>query len=241
MATSGLYSFTVTRDDIINAALRSLSVLDQASTANATDLTNCGQALNILMKEWADDGAPLWAIQWIQVPLTTGTASYTIGPSGTISLSYRPTRVISAFLRNNLTNLDNTVELVSRSAYEMLGDKSSPGIVNQVYYDGQLANGVLYCYNVPVDSDYTLWLSVQRPMQDITAGSQNFEVPQEWFLSLKWSLAEEVALEYGVDQQTLQYVTQKAAHFKQKAFDWQQEETSVYFSVDPQSMYLGRR
>ena len=26
-----------------------------------------------------------------------------------------------------------------------------------------------------------------------------------------------------------------------KAFDWQQEETSVYFSVDPQSMYLGRR
>jgi len=241
MATSGTYSFTVTRDDIINAALRTLSVLDQASTANATDLVNCGQALNLLMKQWADNGAPLWAIQWIQVPLVAGTSSYTIGPSGVVSLSYRPTRVLSGFLRNNTTNLDNTVEVVSRSAYEMLGDKSSPGIVNQVYYDGQLANGVLYCYNVPVDSDYTLWLSVQRPMQDITAGSQNFEVPQEWFLSLKWCLAEEIALEYGADQQTLQYVTQKAAHFKQKAFDWQQEETSVYFSVDPQSMYLGRR
>ena len=51
MPTSGTYSFTVTRDDIINAALRSLSVLDQASTANSTDLANCGQALNILMKE----------------------------------------------------------------------------------------------------------------------------------------------------------------------------------------------
>jgi len=77
MSTSNSYSFTVTRDDIINAALRSLSVLDQASTANATDLTNCGQALNILMKEWADDGAPLWAIQWVQVPLVAGTSSYT--------------------------------------------------------------------------------------------------------------------------------------------------------------------
>lgn len=241
MSTSNSYSFTVTRDDIINAALRTLSVLDQASTANATDLANCGQALNLLMKQWADNGAPLWAVQWIQVPMVTGTSSYTIGPTGTTVLSYRPTRVISAFLRNNLTALDKTVEVVSRSAYELLGNKASLGIVNQVYYDSQLANGVLYCYNVPGDSNYTLWLSVQRPIQDITAGTQNFEVPQEWFLSLKWSLAEEVALEYGVDQQTLQYVTQKAAHFKQKAFDWQQEETSVYFSVDPQSMYLGRR
>lgn len=241
MATSGVYNFTVTRDDIINAALRSLSVLDQASTANSTDLTNCGQALNILMKEWADDGAPLWAIQWIQVPLVGGTSSYTIGPSGTVSLGYRPTRILSAFIRNNSSNTDTNLQIISRTEYEMLGNKSSPSVVNQVYYDAQFPDGVLYCYNVPVDSTYTIWLSVQRPVQDITAGSQNFEVPQEWFLSLKWSLAEEVALEYGVDQQTLQYVTQKAAHFKQKAFDWQQEETSVYFSVDPQSMYLGRR
>jgi len=241
MSTSNSYSFTVTRDDIINAALRSLSVLDQASTANATDLTNCGQALNILMKEWADDGAPLWAIQWVQVPLVANTASYTIGPTGTVVLPYRPTRIMSAFLRNNNNNIDNTLQIVSRTEYEMLGDKTSKSIVHQIYYDAQLPNGVVYCYNVPVDSNYTIWLSIQRPVQDITTGSQNFEVPQEWFLSLKWSLAEEVALEYGADQQTLQYVTQKAAHFKQKAFDWQQEETSVYFSVDPQSMYLGRR
>ena len=241
MTTSNTYSFTVTRDDIINAALRSLSVLDQASTANTTDLTNCGQALNILMKEWADDGAPLWAIQWVQIPLTAGTSSYTIGPTGTVVLGYRPTRVMSAFIRNNTNNTDTALQVISRTEYEMLGDKTSQSIVNQIYYDAQLPNGIVYCYNVPSDNNYTIWLSVQRPVQDITAGSQNFEVPQEWFLSLKWSLAEEVALEYGVDQQTLQYVTQKAAHFKQKAFDWQQEETSVYFSVDPQSMYLGRR
>jgi len=241
MSTSNSYSFTVTRDDIINAALRSLSVLDQASTANATDLTNCGQALNILMKEWADDGAPLWAIQWVQVPLVAGTSSYTIGPTGTVTLGYRPTRILSAYIRNNTNNTDTTLKVISRTEYEMLGDKTSQSIVNQIYYDAQLPNGVVYCYNVPADNNYTIWLSVQRPVQDITTGSQNFEVPQEWFLSLKWSLAEEVALEYGADQQTLQYVTQKAAHFKQKAFDWQQEETSVYFSVDPQSMYLGRR
>lgn len=241
MPTSGTYSFTVSRDDIINAALRTLSVLDQASTANATDLANCGQALNLLIKQWADNGAPLWAVQWIQIPLTTGTASYTIGPSGVVVLNYRPTRVISAFLRNNLTNLDNTVELVSRSAYEMLGDKASPGIVNQVYYDAQLANGTVYCYNVPVDSNYTLWLSVQRPIQDITAGTQNFEVPQEWFMALKWCLAEEIALEYGADQQTIERIIPKAKAYKDKAFDWQQEEVSVTFSVDPQSYYLGRR
>lgn len=241
MATSGVYSFTVTRDDIINAALRSLSVLDQASTANSTDLANCGQALNLIMKQWADEGLPLWTVQWISIPLIGGTSSYSLGPTGTVVLPYRPTRVLSAYIRNNLVGTDTTLQIISRQEYETLGLKTSQSIVNQIYYDAQLPNGIVYCYNVPVDNNYTMYLSIQRPIQDITVGTQNFEVPQEWFLCLKWALAEELALEYGVDASTLQYVNQKAAHYKQIAFDWQQEETSVFFSVDPQSYYLGRR
>jgi len=241
MATSGTYSFSVTRDDIVNAALRSLSVLDQASTANSSDLTNCGQALNMIMKQWADEGAPLWTIQWIQIPLTAANGQYTIGPTGSVVLSYRPTRILSAFIRNNTTNTDTTLEIISRTAYEMLGDKSSQSIVNQIYYDAQIPNGTLYCYNVPVNSNYTIWLSVQRPLQDISTGTENFDVPQEWFIPLKWALAEEVSLEYGADVTTIQFIAQKAEFYKAKAFNWQQEETSITFSVDPQSYYLGRR
>jgi hypothetical protein len=242
MSTSGSYSFTVSRDDIVNAALRGLKVLDSASTASSIDLTNCGQALNLILKQWADEGAPLWAIQWVNFTTVAGKTSYSIGPSSAdVPLAYRPTRIVSAYIRNITAGTDTTVQMISRQEYEMLGLKTSQGIINQIYYDAQLPNGVLYCANTPVDTNSAVYLSVQRPIQDVINGTDNFDLPQEWFLPLKWCLMEEVATEYSASAQDLAYIMQKAAMLKKNAFDWQQEETSVFFSVDPQSYYLGRR
>lgn len=241
MTTSGTYSYTVTRDDIINAALRALGVLDKSSVADSTDLTNGSQALNLLLKQWSDNGAPLWATQWVHLPTVAGKASYTIGPTGDFNLLYRPTRLISAFLRDNNTSNDFTLQVISRQEYEQLGDKTSQSVINQVYYDAQLPLGVLYFYNVPIDTNYTIWLSVQRPIQDVVTGTDNFDIPQEWFLPLKWCLAEELFTEYEVPEQRYNIIASKAAALRDKAFDWQQEEASVFFTIDPQAYYLGHK
>jgi hypothetical protein len=240
MPTSGSYSFTVTRDDIINSALRTLNVLDSASVASGNDLTYCSQALNLLMKQWADAGMPLWCVQWIQIPMVANKASYTMGPGGDVNLAYRPTRIISSFLRQNSTNNDTTIQIVSRQEYEQLGIKSSASVVNQIYYDAQLPIGTMYCYSVPSDATYTLWVSVQRPIMDVVNGTDNFDVPQEFFMLLKWALVEELSLEYAAPPMVVQIAAQKAEHYKTTAFNWQQEETSVFFSIDPQTYYLGR-
>lgn len=243
MTTSGTYSFTVTRDDIINASLRAIGVLAKGNVADATDLTNAGQALNLILKQWADKGAPLWAIQWVNLTLTAGQTSYTVGPSGDFNLLYRPTRVISAYLRDNTIPTapqDTTLEIISRQEYETLGDKLSQSITNQIYYDAQLPLGVVYTYNVPVDSTHILYMSVQRPIQDVTNGTDNFDLPQEWFLPLKWALAEELGSEYGISEKLQSYVATKASALRENAFNWSVEESSVYFTVDPQSYLFNR-
>jgi hypothetical protein len=233
MATSGTYNFTVTRDTIINAALRALGVLGAADTATAADIANCSEALNLIIKNLSIEGAELWTIGELQVPLVAGVSSYTIGPTGTVYSSYRPLRLIdSCYIRDAQGN-DVPLQIISRQEYNQLGQKNSLGVVNQIFYDPQIPNGVLYVFNTPIDSTRTIHLVVQRPIQDVVSGTDNFDLPQEWFLPLKWMLAEEICSEYGASQSKTQLAISKAAFYRERLPNWSQEEASVMFVPDP--------
>lgn len=82
MALTGTNTFTVTRDDIIKASLRTLGVIGVGETPIAEDYTNCSQALNIMIKAWAKKGLPLWVTQYLELPCVTGITQYAMGPSG---------------------------------------------------------------------------------------------------------------------------------------------------------------
>lgn len=81
MAVSGTNTFTVTRNDIIDAALRTLGVIAIGETPTSEDYTNCSQALNIMIKSWAKKGFPLWTFETLEVPMVPGVLEYPIGPS----------------------------------------------------------------------------------------------------------------------------------------------------------------
>lgn len=63
MALSASFDFTVTRDDIIAAALRKLGVLAEGQSASTNQTTYASQALNVMLKAWQSDGMPLFAVQ----------------------------------------------------------------------------------------------------------------------------------------------------------------------------------
>lgn len=81
MATTGIASFTLTRDEMIKASLRLLSELGVGETPIAEDYTNCNQALNLLLKSLQKKGAILWTYQELSIPMVTGITTYPIGPS----------------------------------------------------------------------------------------------------------------------------------------------------------------
>jgi hypothetical protein len=82
MATSGSTDFTLNRDQIIAAALRRLRRIDPALTTPAQDVTDCSQALNLLIKEWANDGVLLWLNEEVCLFQQYNTQFYALGPSG---------------------------------------------------------------------------------------------------------------------------------------------------------------
>ena len=78
MPTSGTTAYSTTRDDIIKRALRLIGALAQGETPTATQVTEAAVALNGLVKAWAADGMPLWAITEKTIPFVSGQRVYTL-------------------------------------------------------------------------------------------------------------------------------------------------------------------
>lgn len=180
------------------------------------------------------------------ITITNGGSSYTsvptvsfsgagTGATGTAILvgvtTNKPVRAFTGYVRNSTGN-DTTLLTISKSDYDMLGDKTSEGVPNQIYYDNQLANAMLYVYGVPSSDDYTIYLDVERMFYDMNSSTDSFDFPQEWFQAIKWGLAAELSAEYGVEADKIGYIEQKAAVYIQECFDFSVEEASVTFSVD---------
>jgi hypothetical protein len=306
MAVSGTNTFSVTRDQVIEASLRLLGVIGVGETPIQEDYTNCSQALNIMIKSWAKKGWPLWVVQQLEIPMQTGITAYPIGltagyissvtitdggtgyaASGTVTFTggggtgatgtytstdgvidaititnggsaytsaptvsfsgagsgatgtaivvglttNKPVRAFSGFVRDANDN-DTVLQFISKEEYDSLGDKSSQGVPNQIYYDNQLANAVMYVYTVPSSTDYTVFLDVQRMFYDMSTSTDDFDFPQEWFQAIKWGLAAELAIEYGVEAEKIAAIEQKAMMYVQECFDFSVEEASVYFQLD---------
>jgi hypothetical protein len=83
MATSGSVDFSISRDDIITDALQMLGEGAEGETISGDRMDACSRRLNMMVKAWMANGAKLWAMKQATLFLTVGTASYSLGATGT--------------------------------------------------------------------------------------------------------------------------------------------------------------
>lgn len=240
MATSGSVDFSVSRDNLIEAALRLSGVLDpESGSATATQLSKGAEALNMLVKAWHADGMPLWAIKKSTITLLTDTNSYTVTSLGIT----RPIRIIKAYRTDTTSSTDTPMNIITRDEYVQLGNKTSSGPPVDLYYDPQLTDALatIYMYPRPSSTDattYTVTIYYQRPFEDFDASADTPDFPQEWYQAIKWNLAVNLAYEYGVPDSRLDRIERRAMFEHQKVLDMGQEEGSIYFMPD-QRMFGG--
>lgn len=236
MATSGSYVFQVTRDDVIQSALRLCGVYGANDTPDAADVTACALALNILVKNLMMDGWLLHAYQTFSFAQVAAKQSYTISTAGGADVAQpRPERIAQMWARD-ANNFDQPVQMLTRNEYNLLSPKNTTGPITNAYYDPQIVTGVLYVWPVPADTSKTIFVSCQRPFQDMLASGNNFDFPQEYFSALKWMLADEIMLEYGAPARMIEVIMQKAAMYRAAAADWiTAEEPVTYFTPEYQT------
>jgi hypothetical protein len=62
MARSGSYDYNLTRNDIIKSALRKISVISQGDSPDTEQTTEAAIELNVMIKDWQNDGVNLFAV-----------------------------------------------------------------------------------------------------------------------------------------------------------------------------------
>jgi hypothetical protein len=83
MTTSGTNTFSLSRDDIINAAALEVGDIALGDTLDADTLAQYALRLNSWVKALMADGAKLWAMQLATLFLQPGICRYVLGTGGT--------------------------------------------------------------------------------------------------------------------------------------------------------------
>jgi hypothetical protein len=173
-----------------------LNVLPGGDSASGSQLDDSLQALTDLVRSWEPYGLQGWARKSGTISLTATTASYTFGSAGT-GLTERPTKIEGAWLRDS-DSQDSSLYIMTRNQYWDITDKAEPGVCASVYYDSQAPTATIYLWPVPEDSTYSLLLDYRKPLAELDSGTDSLEMPPEWHRTLKWNLAAELAMEWGL-------------------------------------------
>lgn len=228
MATSGSVDFKSNRLEIIKGAYEICRVIDPTEPLAPSLVQSAAHVLNQMLKSFQTYGMPLWGIKRGTITLTQSTQYYTCGPAGT-GLTERPLRIIEAFYRNGTQ--DTPLQIISREEYWGLGDKSTEGIPNEIYYDPQLNLGVLYVFN-PADvntAGNTIELVYHRPFEDMDADTNDFDFPQEWELAIELGLAALLCRRNGVNAVNSQMIKADATMALNQVIGWDVENVSTFF------------
>jgi hypothetical protein len=215
MATSGTYTEHLNNLAVVSAALRKIGRLGDHETLADTDIryTASVQALKLICKEYAAFGMPLWAIDQATIALSNFTtqAGITIGLSGATVTQVAPTRVIQVIRRDNTdpTNpQDQEMTIYEQDTYNFIPNKSGTGAPNFWTYYPHITStvhpvrGTLKVWPLPDTTWQTngsLIVRYQRPIQDVGTSTQDLEFPAEWQRAVVYALAYDIAPEYGID------------------------------------------
>lgn len=245
--TSGTAAFLLTRDDVITAALRTLKVIAIGETPATEDFTNCAIALQSLLKELNIENYFPWTFENVSIPFVASKASYTIAESGADVTNVRPVKILHAWRRDGSTPaIDTPMSRLSKQEYDQMTPKLQTGVPTNWFFDALLGASTpaelatWYVWPAPLDTTYTGIIAIQRPIYDIASSSQNLDLTQEWFSTIRWLLADEVGSEYEVDLETLAFIQRKAEAKRKRLADFAQEDASILVKPDPQMAYGSR-
>ena len=100
----------------------------------------------------------------------------------------RPLDIIEA-RRVDQNDMEISCEIVGRTDYMGLPNKTNEGKTTLLFYDPQLSNGKIYLWPEPDSVKDRIYMSLKRPVQDFDSATDTADFPQEWYAALCWNLA----------------------------------------------------
>jgi hypothetical protein len=192
---------TTTGRDLVTSTLRLIGVLASEETPSAADVRDCLFTANALIDGWGLQPLTMTTRARYVLDLVADQADYTVGLAGELPIA-PPVR----FAQINLIQATNTppneipLQPLTYDAYQALLIKTltSP-LPTQWYFDRTTAAmATLSLWPTPTDSDLELALYTNVPTSQFDDADTVVELPWGYFKALRYTLALELAPEYGV-------------------------------------------
>jgi hypothetical protein len=228
MATSGTATWTLNRAQVIKGALRKLGVLPSGGSPTANQTSDAAEALNGLVKALHAKGMPLWKITSATFTVTSGTSSYTVGPSQTVNTA-TPLRVIQAFYTPSGGN-NTPLNVYNRYDFNDLPMTNTEGTPVNFYYQPLRTTGVVKLWPTPSDSTTEITFHYEAPFEDMSSDSDDFDFPSYWITALIYNLAWLMAPEFGMPINDRSMLAQEAKYWTDEALSIGTEEGSLFLA-----------
>ena len=150
----------------------------------------------------------------------------------------RPRRIRDCVVSDK-SGTETPVEVIERRDYVDLSIKTTSGRVNQLYYDPLWKTSNVFVWPITnIETDYLI-MRVERTREDMDAGADDLDFPQEWYWAIATNLAIWLAPKYGASEKTKATVGALAA---QALFDAEAGDTEErqYYTPDDRWDYPGK-
>lgn len=195
----------MTGTEIVTAALEDMGILGIGETAETAHATKGFSKLGQLLASWHTDGIEVPVVTWINFSLVAGTASYTIGESGTPDKdTTRPDSVRGAFIRDS-SSTDHALTKMTEDEYRRYSSKGDSGRPTGFWYNDTVPNGTLYVVPTP-NTVETIHLFCSSPMAEPASASADVIIPRGYDLGIVSNLVVELAPAFGLEVTNTQAV-----------------------------------
>jgi hypothetical protein len=180
------YTWTRTREQVRDAALRKIGVLGEGQTAGANASAVAFEALDARLKELHKLGVLWWNVSGAQTTLSlaAGTA--------TVSLSAVTDFLFPVSLMFVSGTDQQPIDIIGHREYQAIPNKTQQGEPEQAYFAG----GSVYFWPVP-STNGSAKLTYQAIAED-SASNTRPDVPVEMLRSLSIVLAHDVMDDFGI-------------------------------------------
>lgn len=229
-----------TPDRIIRMAMVDAGYLQDGDDPTPEQYANYLHRLNDLFNFWQTQGLKLWLQYDLSITLTAGQGTYTIGPGGSVDM-VKPTRVIDNGYYLDTQGTRRPLLMISRDEYSRLSNITEQGALNSYFVDKQQNVLSVHFWLIPdstAASNGTAHLTIQQQVTNVTTLTESMNFPQEWFLALRWGLADDICT--GQPLAIMQRCAGKAMYYLNALEAWDVEDASTRFHPDSRAThYVG--
>lgn len=175
------------------------TILSCTNTSNMTALDVIGIVLTSGITHWTT------IVSKTSNTVTITDALPTAAASGNKVRNYIASSFISCdrildVRRRDSTTYEIPIAFESRKDYFGMPDKTSTGQPIQAYFSRQRDNGIMYLWPTPSTSEYVINFTYERPLEIISLGTNNLDIPNYWYEAFINNLALRLIPKLGCTQ-----------------------------------------